>query len=144
MWCWPFLYCRLIDDCLKPLTTPSLYAIGVYATIEEVERLLDRKSLDYMEFYLAMQEVESDLFQAFKAFNANGDSYIVPKELQSVLSRLGLWDGGLVKIWLRSMITTLMAEFKVTMSQIYDLWVRFKWPLTLVIVTYYKFTVADE
>ncbi|KAJ4844344.1 hypothetical protein Tsubulata_048196 [Turnera subulata] len=36
--------------------------------------------------------MESDLVKAFKVFDTNDDGFISCEELQSVLSRLGLWD----------------------------------------------------
>lgn len=38
------------------------------------------------------EEEESDLIEAFNVFDLNGDGVITWEELQSVLSRLGLWD----------------------------------------------------
>jgi calcium-binding protein CML len=35
---------------------------------------------------------ECDLFEAFKVFDSNGDGFISCEELQSLLSKLGLWD----------------------------------------------------
>ncbi|EYU32485.1 hypothetical protein MIMGU_mgv1a017161mg [Erythranthe guttata] len=38
------------------------------------------------------EDSSDDLSKAFKVFDLNGDGYITCDELQSVLSRLGLWE----------------------------------------------------
>ncbi|KAJ8444426.1 hypothetical protein Cgig2_005948 [Carnegiea gigantea] len=46
---------------------------------------------------LEEEQQDSDLYRAFEVFDLNGDGLISSQELQSVLSRLGMWDnnGGL-------------------------------------------------
>ncbi|KAL8485400.1 hypothetical protein ACS0TY_027631 [Phlomoides rotata] len=91
------------------VSTPELHhlldKIGIRTTLEELEKFVGRKSLDCIDFvffYEAMikariaeedeDDVEKDLLKAFKVFDLNGDGYICCDELQSVLSRLGLWE----------------------------------------------------
>ncbi|XP_051123834.1 probable calcium-binding protein CML44 [Andrographis paniculata] len=84
-----------------------LSRIGIHASLEELEKLVGRTSLDYLEFLFfyeaavkarmgddhdSKDQKENDLVQAFKVFDLNNDGYISSEELQSVLSRLGLWD----------------------------------------------------
>lgn len=42
------------------------------------------------------QQQDSDLWEAFKVFDENGDGYISAKELQMVLGKLGLVEGNLM------------------------------------------------
>ncbi|KAL7117878.1 hypothetical protein ACP275_03G100000 [Erythranthe tilingii] len=83
-----------------------LEKIGVHTTSEELEKFVGKTSLDYIDFfffYEAMvkakiagkesdEDSSDDLSKAFKVFDLNGDGYITCDELQSVLSRLGLWE----------------------------------------------------
>ncbi|KAL3641204.1 hypothetical protein CASFOL_016172 [Castilleja foliolosa] len=93
-----------------------LDTIGIHTTLDELEKYVGHKSLNYFDFlffYEAMVKSrlaeqndeatttdrspdhhndENDLFKAFKVFDLNDDGYISSEELQSVLSRLGLLD----------------------------------------------------
>ncbi|GFY85577.1 calcium-binding EF-hand family protein [Actinidia rufa] len=87
-----------------------LERIGVQISLAELEALVGKRSLDLLDFVcfydtvikvnigdqsVAGEEgndVESDLAKAFKVYDLNGDGVISCDELQSVLSRLGMWD----------------------------------------------------
>ncbi|CAL5384795.1 unnamed protein product [Camellia sinensis] len=88
-----------------------LQKIGVQTSLDEFESLLDKTSLDLLDFLffydtIVMQNIngdqskgveenkdlESDLAKAFKVYDLNGDGFISCKELQIVLSQLGLWN----------------------------------------------------
>ncbi|KAI8003119.1 putative calcium-binding protein CML44 [Camellia lanceoleosa] len=59
-----------------------LERIGVHTGLDELRE--DREGDN--------DDLESDLAKAFKVYDLNGDGYISCEELQSVLSRLGLWN----------------------------------------------------
>ncbi|MCD9561162.1 hypothetical protein HAX54_020140 [Datura stramonium] len=78
-----------------------LDSIGIIASQEEVELLVGKTSLDSIDFFLfydAMTKAninykqDEDLRKVFRVFDSNGDGFICCEELQSALSRLGLWD----------------------------------------------------
>lgn len=89
--------------------------IGIIASQEELELLVGKTSLDSIDFFLFYDAItkantnkggnykhrhddreniflENDLQKVFRVFDLNGDGFICCEELQSALSRLGLWD----------------------------------------------------
>ncbi|XP_043708628.1 probable calcium-binding protein CML44 [Telopea speciosissima] len=87
--------------------------VGIWTSQEELEYTLERDNLDLEEFIRFYDEsiaakIRSDgeddeaeddeerdrldLVEAFKVFDLNNDGFISSEELQSVLSRLGLWE----------------------------------------------------
>ncbi|CAL5417483.1 unnamed protein product [Camellia sinensis] len=92
-----------------------LERIGVHTGLDELWSLVGKTSLDCIDFFFFYDSIikqnlkeddeepsedregdnddlESDLAKAFKVYDLNGDGYISCEELQSVLSRLGLWN----------------------------------------------------
>jgi calcium-binding protein CML len=92
-----------------------LESIGVHFSLEELESSVGKSCLSFDEFSLFYDSItkqsddpsnkavladdeegrnkeECDLFEAFKVFDSNGDGFISCEELQSLLSKLGLWD----------------------------------------------------
>ncbi|KAJ6306925.1 hypothetical protein OIU78_022102 [Salix suchowensis] len=89
---------------------------GVHFSLQEVESSLGKSCLNFDEFLLfydsitkqggdgnseavpadgqdqGCKEEGCDLVEAFKVYDSNGDGFISAEELQSMLSRLGLWD----------------------------------------------------
>ncbi|KAI6689351.1 hypothetical protein NL676_026179 [Syzygium grande] len=92
-----------------------LEKIGVHHSADELESSIGKPSLDFDEFSYFYDSIspegttgsdglesresdegganrEADLAEAFKVFDLNEDGFISSDELQSILSRLGLWD----------------------------------------------------
>ncbi|CAK9160374.1 unnamed protein product [Ilex paraguariensis] len=86
-----------------------LERIGLHSSLDELESSLGKTSLDPIDFSFFYDSVvkrnigeskdaeedsntESELVEAFKVYDLDGDGFITSEELQSVLSRLGLWD----------------------------------------------------
>ncbi|KAL7263133.1 hypothetical protein ACSBR1_001335 [Camellia fascicularis] len=85
-----------------------LERIGVQTSLDELESLVGKTSLDVLDFIFFydtivkrdqseigkedVNDLECDLFKAFKVYDLNGDGFISCEELQNVLSRLGLWN----------------------------------------------------
>ncbi|OIV96770.1 hypothetical protein TanjilG_19929 [Lupinus angustifolius] len=99
-----------------------LQKIGFKFSLDELESLMEKKSLEFNEFLFfynsiskqnngkirsdddennhddddgidIIEELESDLVETFKVFDLDGDGFITSQELECVLKRLGLWDG---------------------------------------------------
>lgn len=106
--------------------------IGIHTTLEDIEKLVGRTSLDYIDFlcfYEAMikakfDEQADDLFKTFKVFDLNGDGYISCDELESVLLKLGLLEkqseqdcGDMIRVYDKNSDGVLdFEEFKDMMS----------------------------
>ncbi|XP_057490919.1 probable calcium-binding protein CML44 [Actinidia eriantha] len=88
-----------------------LERIGIQTSPDELELLVGKSSLDLLDFVCFYDtimkanlgdqrelgkevgnDMESDLTQAFKVYDLNGDGVISCEELQSVLSQLGMWN----------------------------------------------------
>ncbi|OIW14509.1 hypothetical protein TanjilG_12102 [Lupinus angustifolius] len=84
-----------------------LQKIGFHFSIDEVESIVEKKSLDLSEFLYFYNSIskenndeirsgdenDHDLVETFKVFDIDGDGFITSQELECVLKRLGLWDG---------------------------------------------------
>ncbi|KAL2339727.1 hypothetical protein Fmac_007667 [Flemingia macrophylla] len=92
-----------------------LQMTGCHYSIQELESLVERKSLCFSEFLFfynsilseetngesrgggeedSEDELENDLVKTFNVFDLDGDGFITSQELECVLKRLGLWDVG--------------------------------------------------
>lgn len=84
-----------------------LDTIGINSSQEELELLVGKTSLDSIDFFLFYDAItkahikeskreniflENELQKVFRVFDLNDDGFISCEELQSALSRLGLWD----------------------------------------------------
>ncbi|KAF8022955.1 hypothetical protein BT93_F0464 [Corymbia citriodora subsp. variegata] len=92
-----------------------LEKIGIHYSVNELESSIGKSSLDFDEFLYFYDSIsseetmrtggsesresnegdvdqETDLAKAFKVFDLNNDGFISWDELQSVLSKLELWD----------------------------------------------------
>ncbi|KAF8021096.1 hypothetical protein BT93_G1502 [Corymbia citriodora subsp. variegata] len=92
-----------------------LEKIGIHYSTDELESSINKSSLDFDEFLYFYDSIsseetvrsdelesresnegdvdqETDLVEAFKVFDLNDDGFISWDELQSVLSKLELWD----------------------------------------------------
>ncbi|KAF9682668.1 hypothetical protein SADUNF_Sadunf05G0132700 [Salix dunnii] len=89
---------------------------GVHFSLQELESSVGKSCLNVDEFLLFYDSItkqggdgnseaepaddqdqgcnkeDCDLVEAFKVFDSNGDGFISTEEVQSMLSRLGLWD----------------------------------------------------
>lgn len=119
--------------------------IGIHTTLEELENIVGDTSLGYMDFLFFYETMvkstriaeskdtssndhdmdhSDDLLKAFKVFDLNDDGFISSEELQSVLSRLGLWDKKrgqdckeMIRVYDQNLDGALdFEEFKVMMS----------------------------
>ncbi|PIN16479.1 Calmodulin and related proteins (EF-Hand superfamily) [Handroanthus impetiginosus] len=90
-----------------------LERIGIQCKRDELELLVGNKALDAVDFLFFYETLvikgnnfyqekckvegedeilENDLRKAFRVFDMNDDGFISSEELQTALSRLGLWD----------------------------------------------------
>lgn len=93
-----------------------LERVGVQYSLDELESLVGNTTLDFNEFLVFYESISTenkgeseaeeeevkeeeeeeedvgDLAKAFRVFDLNGDGFITCDELQSVLSRLGMWE----------------------------------------------------
>ncbi|KAF1897557.1 hypothetical protein Lal_00036999 [Lupinus albus] len=88
----------------------ALNLLGLHTDLTELESITRNEGLTYEDFVALHESLgdtyfgfgdmeeneeqeESDLREAFKVFDENGDGYISAKELQAVLGKLGLNEG---------------------------------------------------
>ncbi|CAI9266633.1 unnamed protein product [Lactuca saligna] len=97
---------------------------GVQISLDELKTIVGNTCLDLMDFWVfydvfnkhnpidghhrskevEQEMMEGDILKAFKMFDMNDDGFISSEELQSTLSRLGLWNDDSGQRSCRSMI----------------------------------------
>ncbi|GKV04279.1 hypothetical protein SLEP1_g16455 [Rubroshorea leprosula] len=67
--------------------------VALHQSLDETLFGFDSKEEEAVESTAAISQEESDLTEAFKVFDEDGDGFISAKELQVVLGKLGLPEG---------------------------------------------------
>ncbi|RDX88969.1 putative calcium-binding protein CML44, partial [Mucuna pruriens] len=97
--------------CLEELNRLLQMTGNCQYSLEELESLVEKKRLGLTEFLFFynsiskqnngesrrgeedIEELENDLIETFKVFDLDGDGFITTQDLESVLKRLGFWNG---------------------------------------------------